>query len=306
MPANQAKPGLAQPTARCGRLLAETRQQPISVEAEPSVARGQQRLRATADSGATSQAPRARRTGPGQAPTADTLRQITLVEMLARRLRATIVDENLPPGSRLGTKTELAQQYGVSMGTVHAAVRLLESQGLAEGRPGVGGGVFVSDRQPHLALASILLTLRESSNQASVRDMLEAQASLDVLLARRAAEERRDADVPLLREALAAMEAAGRQVPRVVGEYLRRDWALHDAIAQAGHNGTLLAVYRTILGFIEAQVQDVARRPSTIPAIAESLTVHSGIVASIVDGDPEAATRFAEQHRRRVLPQLEA
>jgi DNA-binding FadR family transcriptional regulator len=276
------------------------------LEAEPSVARVQRRLKTAPASAAAKPASRAPRTQRDDASPADTLRQITLVEMLAGRLRATIVDENRPPGSRLGTKTELAHQYGVSMGTVHAAVRLLEAQGLAEGRPGVGGGVFVSDRQSHLALASILLTLRESSNQASVRDMLEARASLDVLLARRAAEERRDEDIPPLRAALAEMEAAGRQRPRAVGEYLRRDWALHDIIAQAGHNATLLAVYRTILGFIDAQVQEIARRPHTIPAVGESLIVHRGIVESIADGDPEAATRFAEQHRRRVLPQVQA
>lgn len=270
------------------------------------MARVQRRLKTAPTSGAPKHALRTGRAERGAPAPADTLRQITLVEMLASRLRATIVDENLPPGSRLGTKTELAQQYGVSMGTVHAAVRLLEAQGLAEGRPGVGGGVFVSNRQPHLALASILLTLRESSNQASVRDMLEARASLDVLLARRAAEERLDEEVPLLRAALAEMETAGRQAPGAVGEYLRRDWALHDAIAQAGHNATLLAVYRTILGFIHAQVQEIARRPHTIPAVGESLVVHRGIVESIADGDPEAATQFAEQHRRRVLPQVQA
>jgi len=83
---------------------------------------------------------------PGSVPPADALHQITLVEMLAGRLRAMIVDRSLPAGSRLGTKTELARQYGVSTGTVHAAVRLLEAQGLALGRPGVGGGVFVSSR----------------------------------------------------------------------------------------------------------------------------------------------------------------
>ncbi|HWP27921.1 MAG TPA: FCD domain-containing protein [Chloroflexota bacterium] len=222
--------------------------------------------------------------------------------MLARRLSATIVDNNLPAGSRLGTKAELARQYGVSVGTVHAAVRLLEAQGLAEGRPGVRGGVFVGGRQPHLRLASILLTLHESSDQAAVRDMLEARAALDVLLARRAAEERRAEDIERLRQALADLEAAWRQTPRIVGDYLRRDWALHDVIAQAGHNATLLAVYRTILGFIEAQVQEIARQPRLNTTIGENLAIHRRLVESIIAGDPETATQFAEQHRRRILP----
>ncbi len=224
--------------------------------------------------------------------------------MLASRLRAMIVDRHLPPGSRLGTKTDLARQYGVSMGTVHAAVRLLEAQGLAAGRPGVGGGVFVSQPLPYLGLASILFTLRESSDQTSVRDLLEARASLDVLLARRAAEEGSAEDVQRLRAALAELETAGREAPHDLEAYMRLDWALHDRIAQAAHNATLLAVYRTILGFITAQVQHVMPRPGTILAIQENLAVHRGIVDSIVDRDKEAATQFAEQHRRRLVPEV--
>ena len=65
-------------------------------------------------------------------------------------------------------------------------------------------------------------------------------------------------------------------------------------------------MYRTILGCIDAQEPESARRPHTSAAIAESLSVHRGLVESIVNGDPEAATRFAEQHRRRVLPTLQA
>jgi len=214
-----------------------------------------------------------------------------------------IVDHHLPPGSRLGTKTDLARQYGVSMGTVHAAVRLLEAQGLAQGRPGLGGGVFVSQAQPHLELASLLFTLRESSDRASVRDLLEARAALDVLLVRRAAEERREEDVSALRAALAAMETVGNDPAHEVGAYLPLDWSLHDTIAQAGHNATLLATYRTVLGFITTQVQDVMPRPHTVLAVQENLALHCAIVDSIVAGDKEAATALAEQHRRRLIPE---
>src|SRR5439155_21871598 len=108
-----------------------------------------------------------RRAAAASAAPADAVRQITMVEILAGRLRAAIVDGNLPPGSRLGTKVELARRYGVSTGTVHAAVRLLEAQGLAEGRPGVGGGLFVTHPRPYLGLTSILLTLHENSDQVS-------------------------------------------------------------------------------------------------------------------------------------------
>ncbi|SRR5579884_1505398 len=285
----------------CGILHAKT----LFEEEALKVNRMRRRLQSAFGNSTSCSAPRASRRDLGSLPPARALRQITLVERLASQLRAMILDRNLPPGSRLGTKTELARQYGVSTGTVHAAIRLLEAQGLVQGRPGVRGGVFVSQLQPYLGLTSVLIQLRESSDQASLRDLLEARVLLDIALARHAAEIRSDEDVSALRTALAELEAAGQRVPHDVEHYMHLDWDLHDVIAQASHNATLLAIYRTIMGFIRVQVRDIIPRPDTIPATQESLAVHRGIVESIIDRDKEAATRFAELHRRRVLPDIQ-
>jgi DNA-binding FadR family transcriptional regulator len=86
---------------------------------------------------------------------------------------------------------------------------------------------------------------------------------------------------------------------------LRLDWALHDAIAQAGHNATLLAAYRTILGVITTQVQNIGPRPHTELAVQANLAVHRAIVEQIVAGDKEAALRFAEHHRQRLIPETQ-
>ena len=43
---------------------------------------------------------------------------------------------------------------------------------------------------------------------------------------------------------------------------------------------------------------------NTVPAVAESLAVHRGVVESIISGDTDAATRFAEAHRQRIVKQF--
>jgi len=40
-------------------------------------------------------------------------------------------------------------------------------------------------------------------------------------------------------------------------------------------------------------------------AVQANLAVHQAIVEQIVAGNKEAATRFAEQHRQRLIPEIQ-
>ncbi|HEY0581614.1 MAG TPA: FCD domain-containing protein [Chloroflexota bacterium] len=222
----------------------------------------------------------------------------SLVDELAARVRARIVEQNLAAGDRLGTKSELARRYGVSAGTVNAALRLLGAQGIAESRPGVGGGVFVSRARGQLRLASILLELRKGTDEVQVSSVFQARLHLELLLARLAAQVRTDDDVQTLRDGLALLWAA-RENPSI---YTRRDWDLHDRIAQAARDPVLLAIYRTLMDTLTAEVVDIA--PTRTPETETSLRLHERLVQAIVDQDPDAATSVAEEHAIRLRPRL--
>ena len=55
---------------------------------------------------------------------------IPLPRALAQTIEARIVQEGLPAGTRLGTKSELREEFGVASTTVNEALRLLETRGL--------------------------------------------------------------------------------------------------------------------------------------------------------------------------------
>jgi DNA-binding GntR family transcriptional regulator len=59
-------------------------------------------------------------------------------EEIARRLAAEIRSGRRAPHSRLPSTSELAEQYGVSVGTAYRAFRDLHDQGLIYGRKGLG------------------------------------------------------------------------------------------------------------------------------------------------------------------------
>ena len=62
--------------------------------------------------------------------------RISRAEELSRRLEQEIVDNGLPAGERLGTKEDIRNRFGYAVATVNEALRLLETRGLIEARPG--------------------------------------------------------------------------------------------------------------------------------------------------------------------------
>lgn len=72
-----------------------------------------------------------------------------LHERIAANLRSAIVRGDHAPGSKLPTEAELARQYGAGRGTVRAALRAVEAEGLVTSRQGsgrvvLGGGLSQS------------------------------------------------------------------------------------------------------------------------------------------------------------------
>ncbi|MFD5424183.1 GntR family transcriptional regulator [Streptomyces sp. NPDC127084] len=69
--------------------------------------------------------------------------RVSATAQLAEQIKALIVKEHLPPGTRLPTERELIAETGLSRVTVRAAVGTLESQGWVVRKQGLG--TFVSE-----------------------------------------------------------------------------------------------------------------------------------------------------------------
>jgi GntR family transcriptional repressor for pyruvate dehydrogenase complex len=129
--------------------------------------------------------------------------RVSRAEAVARDVEAEILGEGTPPGERLGTKEELRQRFGVAVATVNEAVRLLETRGLIEARPGPGGGVFVARSSVRVALKRD--GLEGSWGAAAFGDCLAVRNGLEPLVCREAARHHTDEDIHALHKILAAM-----------------------------------------------------------------------------------------------------
>jgi GntR family transcriptional regulator, transcriptional repressor for pyruvate dehydrogenase complex len=213
--------------------------------------------------------------------------RVSRAEAVARDVEAEVLGEGIPPGERLGTKEELRQRFGVAVATINEAVRLLETRGLIEARPGPGGGVFV-------ARSSVRVALKRDGSDGSwggapFRDCLAVRNGLEPLVCREAARHHTDEDINALEKILAAMERHADE-PRA---YLELNWALHRRIAKLCRNAPLHSIYLTLIDFLEDGI--------TLGDLDEfdgdaDIEVHRQLVAAIDEGPgPHPETSLERQ-----------
>ena len=219
--------------------------------------------------------------------------RVPRAEAVARDLEAEILGGRVTPGERLGTKDDLRRRFGVAVATVNEAVRLLETRGLIEARPGPGGGVFV-------AASSVRAALRRDDLQATwggarVADCLVVRNGLEPLVCHEAALHRSAADVRELRAIVDDMERRAGD-PRA---YFQRNFALHRRIARLGHNAPAHSIYLTLLDFIEdGLATDDLRR---FDAIAD-VEAHRELVEAIADGPGPRLDAAIARHAELTAP----
>lgn len=211
-------------------------------------------------------------------------------QAVAERISELIVTEQVVPGDRLGTKTELQGQFGVAAGTLNEAVRLLETRGLVEARPGPRGGIFVARPSAHIRLSHLILGL--GADAMSVSDTLEIRNALELPVALQAARNAGPEQLARLDEIVGAMARLGDQ-PR---EYLLRNWDLHEEIAGISANPLLRTIYVSLLETAREAVKDVAPDPDFATSFPQNLQLHRELVDAIASGQAERVRRAVEAH----------
>jgi DNA-binding FadR family transcriptional regulator len=213
--------------------------------------------------------------------------RVSRAEAVARDVEAEILGEGIPPGERLGTKEELRQRFGVAVATVNEAVRLLETRGLIEARPGPGGGVFVARSSVRAALKRD--GLDGSWGTASFADCLAVRNGLEPLVCREAARHHTDDDIRALEKNLDAME-------RHAGEplvYLQLNWALHRRIAKLCRNAPAQSIYLTLLDFLEDGLRAGDLREFHPE---DDVAIHRELVDAIAEGPGARLDAAVERH----------
>lgn len=192
---------------------------------------------------------------------------------IAEQLVEAIRSGGYPPGTALPAERALAEQLGVSRGSVREAIRVLEHTGLLDVR--TGSGTFV--REDALSNVSLLRLQAASVGEDSPLDVMVARRALEPTCAELAARSHTEYDIKVLRESVdrqTELVAAGAETQDV-------DLSFHRAIAAASHNPVLEVLVERL---VEIMGQDTWRQLKSLSRMR-----HGG------------AEMFLEQHRQILL-----
>ena len=191
----------------------------------------------------------------------------TLRERIAERIRASILDGTLKPGSRM-VERRVAAQFATSLTAVREALIVLEADGFVTKRPNTA--TFVTE-----------LTLADTEKLFDVRRVLERHA---VRLAARSCSPKQAAE---LDQAYFAMLDAARAKQDAV--FVKTDLRLHNKIWEIAGNEYLDAALRRICHplFAFVMIRLVTRRSAL--DLTHDAQSHTALLEAIKANETETA-----------------
>ena len=114
----------------------------------------------------------------GTARPAEAITRPSLADRVVSAVARSITEGRLPPGTRLPSGQEMAEQYGVSLAVIREAVSSLRAEGLIETRQGAGAFVARSSvNQP------FRIQPTPGSRIEAMRDIFELRRGVEVTAA---------------------------------------------------------------------------------------------------------------------------
>ena len=227
---------------------------------------------------------------------ANQLQVKTRAELLAGQVEERITAEDLKAGDMIGTLDELKQKSGYARSTVAEAIRLLADRGVAEIRPGRGGGVYVAaGGAPVVRIGRTLLTI--SDHPAAVTDAIAVRNALEPLIVMDATRHRDEADI---RELGVLIKQLADAIPSGTAAFLETNWQLHLRISDITPNVFARNLYRGMVQYTNDHASSVEHsEPSDDrPWLEMRYHVHRELVEAIISGDTHRANQAVSSHQQ--------
>jgi GntR family transcriptional repressor for pyruvate dehydrogenase complex len=170
--------------------------------------------------------------------------ETTVSKAITSKLIARIIDGVYPPGSKLPTEREIAEEFDVTRNVVREALKRLEALGLVTIRR--GSGIYVEDLQltGGVELLELLIFKEDGSlNIDILRDIIEFYENSIISIIRLATQR-------MTQEELNALEELVRKRAEMIGEREEVEKVSRDItalIVDATHNSLYRLIYNTML-----------------------------------------------------------
>jgi len=202
---------------------------------------------------------------------------------VVRLLRRAIVDREYSWNDQLPAERQMANQLGVSRGTVREALRRLEEMGLVTRKP--GNGTFVRYRAP--------LDTIDIAEMTSPLELIDVRLAVEPMITRHALTNASSRDLERLGKALDDLENCGGDA----GVFSRCDEEFHLELAECTRNPLMITIYRQI-NDVRGHTQWNARKdailtPDRIKGYNEQ---HRRLYSALVERNMEVAIKLITEH----------
>lgn len=210
-----------------------------------------------------------------------------VTEAAIEKIRQLIISGRLAPGSRLPAEAVLAQDLGLSRGTVREAVRALVATRVLDVRR--GDGSYVTSLRPELLLEGMAFAADLMQDEAFL-ELVEVRRVLEPAATALAAVRAMPANLAALAATLDRMRASAHDYEALVGH----DAHFHELVAQAAGNSTMASMLSGLSG--RTQRSRVWRGIMEADAIRLTIAEHERIYAALLARDPELSHAAALVH----------
>lgn len=213
----------------------------------------------------------------------------SLAVRVSEALKKQIIDNQLKPGDKLPSESELMEQFKVSRTTIREAMKLLKAEHIVEIKR--GNGTFVSDKT---GITEDPLGLRFSEKAVLLEELLEARILIEPKLMELAVLRATPEDIAQVGQILEKMERKSEHDE----EYTQLDLEFHTMIARCTHNKVLEKVVPVICDSIQEGYSETV---NAMGSFERALISHKNIFRSMVAKDIFLAQYEVERHIRQTL-----
>jgi len=222
----------------------------------------------------------------------ETLPRPKIRDVVAERLKSYIIENNLAPGDRLPTETELAETFGVSRLSLREATKALEFLGIVESRPGVGLTVGEIDLQrvtDHLGFHPAL-------HSADPQELIDSRVIVETGVLPHVA--LRMADDPAIYDSLQAL-VERFHTARKLEEWIELDIQFHRALIEASGLSPLVA-FGDLLQVFFRRFRDSVKKAEWKAGIESHRQIINDLRNRKVDRAVKELKSHIESHRQRI------
>jgi GntR family transcriptional repressor for pyruvate dehydrogenase complex len=215
-------------------------------------------------------------------------------------IRQIIVDNDLQPGDRLPSLSELSRRLQAGSRSVREAVTTLEARGLLETHQGKGVFLKSTNLEFFLEVLNDSLSFDLSRDRTRLLELTDVRRMIESQVIHDLAERPAPAVLKELVDILDCMEE--RAAAHAVDDYNLLDMRFHQTIVAGSGNEILITLYRYLAGLLR---RSIVRTGYMQGSLEQSLGDHRQLLEALIGRDPERARATMRRHLLKTRQRLQ-